>query len=108
MSLNSKMSSLENNHPMLDNVLVFETLDSTNLEARRCRSEFANRNVLLVSNEQSLGLGQYGRHWECGAGLGRWMSLLLGNPETIKHDLQLLSLYTGIVIQRSLTPLMGV
>ncbi|MEA3287472.1 MAG: biotin--[acetyl-CoA-carboxylase] ligase [Candidatus Marinimicrobia bacterium] len=95
-------------HPELDDILIFETLDSTNQEAYRRRSEFVGHNILFISNEQTLGKGQYGRHWESEAGLGLWMSLLLGSPTVLKHDLQLLSLYVGIVICRSLTTLMDV
>ncbi len=99
------MNSFKFRHPELDDILSFKSIDSTNLEAKRRRSEFAGRNFLLIANEQTHGKGQHGRHWDSGAGLGLWLSLFLSRPGYLEHHLQLLSLYTGIIIQRVLATL---
>ncbi len=94
-------------HPELDKVLLFKTIDSTNVEAQRRRDEFQGRNILIISDEQTTGKGQHGNHWESQAGLGLWMSLVLGKQAHLNHNLQLLSLYTGIVIQHTIVKLIN-
>jgi regulator of RNase E activity RraA len=90
---------------MLDDTLLFSTIDSTNLEAHRNRERFAGRNVLLIAEEQTAGKGRLDRTWESKSGLGLWASLFIGRTEFFRYDLQYLSLLTGIVIQRTLTGL---
>lgn len=106
---NSDLSHLSRNPrwPELDSVIFLETVDSTNLEVKRRRNEFQNSNVLIVSDEQTQGQGQSGRTWESAAGKGLWMSLHLGKRETLSHDPQLLSIYTGIVVQKIISPLLN-
>ncbi len=89
-------------HPDLDQTICLWSVDSTNLEVRRRRTDFLNKNVLLISDEQTAGKGQHGRHWDSQADLGLWMSLLLGRPQNLSTDLNLLSIYTGIVLQQAL------
>ncbi|NQV42356.1 MAG: biotin--[acetyl-CoA-carboxylase] ligase [Candidatus Marinimicrobia bacterium] len=92
-------------HPDLDKTIFLDTVDSTNLELKRRRDEFQDTNVLLVSDAQSQGKGQKGRRWESAAGLGLWMSLYLGRKSSLTHNLQLLSIYTGLVVHEIISPL---
>ena len=96
-----------NSHPDLDEIIFLKTIDSTNLEIKRQRHEFRGSNVLVVSDEQSQGKGQHGRKWESAAGLGLWMSLHLGREPSLSHNLQLLSLYTGIIVHKIISPLIN-
>ena len=95
-------------HPHLNRYLEFKTIDSTNLEAQRRRHEFAGENVLLVSDEQTAGKGQHGRQWESSAGLGVWATLFIGQPDYLRQDLQLLSLYTGLIVKQTIQALTGI
>jgi len=88
-------------HSELDKTIFHRSIDSTNLEARRRRSDFAHQNVLFISDEQTVGLGQQRRHWESAANLGLWMSLFLARPSTLSHSVRLLSLYTGTVLHKT-------
>lgn len=94
-------------HPQLDRIISLETIDSTNLELKRRRQEFRGMNVLMVSDEQRAGRGQKGRSWDSARGKGLWMSLHLGRPDALAYDLGLLSLYTGLVVWRMITPLLS-
>ncbi len=94
-------------HLELDEVIFLKTVDSTNLELKRRRKEFRGTNILLLSDEQSKGQGQKGRTWESVAGLGLWMSLHLGRESSLAHNLQLLSIYTGIIVHRAIAPLIN-
>lgn len=92
-------------HPDLDKTIYLKTVDSTNLELKRRREECNNSNVLVVSEAQSQGKGQKGRIWESAAGLGLWMSLYLGREKSLSHDIQMLSIYAGIIIHEIISPL---
>ncbi|MCF7923090.1 MAG: biotin--[acetyl-CoA-carboxylase] ligase [Candidatus Marinimicrobia bacterium] len=93
-------------HPALNDIIHLKTVDSTNLELKRRRHEFQGKNILLLSDEQTAGQGQKGRKWESVSGLGLWMSLYLGSPHMLLHDLQLLSVYTGRIVHHTIAPLL--
>jgi len=95
-------------HQDLDNYFVLHSIDSTNMELQRRRKEFLDSNVLLISDEQTAGQGQQGRYWESKAGFGLWASLFLGRTKHLSHNLQLLSLYSGIIIQQAILRLTGI
>ncbi|NQV30505.1 MAG: biotin--[acetyl-CoA-carboxylase] ligase [Candidatus Marinimicrobia bacterium] len=88
-------------HSELDETILLNRIDSTNLEARRRRMEFTHRNVLFISDEQTAGQGQQDRHWESSANMGLWMSFFLARPSTLAHNLRLLSLYAGTMIHKT-------
>lgn len=94
-------------HSDLDKIIFLETVDSTNQELKRRRSEFSGSNVLLISEEQTSGQGQQGRKWESAAGLGLWMSLFLSRELSLAHDLHLLSLYAGVILQKTMAEQVG-
>lgn len=59
------------------NILFYDVIDSTNLEAKRKALEGAQHGTVIVADEQSAGRGRLGRNWSSPAGMGIWMSLLL-------------------------------
>lgn len=102
-----QISSMEF-HSNLDQFIYLETVDSTNLEIQRRRKALSGSNVLLISDEQTAGKGQHGRQWESKAGKGLWATLFLGQRKQLDHDLQLLSLYTGIIMRQAIANLSGI
>lgn len=84
-------------HPQVDSVLHFQSIDSTNSEARRIAKEFSDQNVLLVADEQTAGRGQYDRSWSSFKGKGLWMTLLLNRPGNLSDHPEMISLYTGYI-----------
>ncbi|MGE5234163.1 MAG: biotin--[acetyl-CoA-carboxylase] ligase [Acidobacteriota bacterium] len=69
----------------LENVVVVQRTDSTNLLARRIASEFAADESelprsLLVALEQTSGRGRLGRTWDSPAGLGIYATVLVQVP----------------------------
>lgn len=64
-------------------ILVFDSIDSTNSEAkRRTVSTFFN-GLTLISEEQTDGRGRLGRNWTSPKGKGLWMSVVI-KPEGIE------------------------
>ena len=59
------------------NILFYDVIDSTNLEAKRKALEGAHHGTLIIADAQSAGKGRLGRTWSSPAGMGVWMSLLL-------------------------------
>ncbi len=70
-------------------VLYFDTIDSTNDQARRMAGEGAEDGTTVVSASQTAGRGRMGRSWESAGGRGIYLSVLLkpdaspGNMQTI-------------------------
>ena len=81
----ASLSLLFKDKPWLDQVLYRETVDSTNLEAKRMALVSEVDRILIVADEQQTGRGRLGRNWHSAKGEGLWMSLLIRpdiEPET--------------------------
>lgn len=61
----------------LNRVEYHETIDSTNLQAKRIALNSEEDRVLIVADQQEAGRGRLGRNWHSEKGTGLWMSLLL-------------------------------
>lgn len=59
------------------NILCFDTIDSTNLEAKRRADENLTTPLLIVANSQSAGRGRLGRSFYSPSDTGLYMSLML-------------------------------
>jgi BirA family biotin operon repressor/biotin-[acetyl-CoA-carboxylase] ligase len=58
-------------------VLIYDRTDSTNDRAAELANDPANDGIVILANEQTAGRGQQGRSWQCAAGDGVLMSVLL-------------------------------
>lgn len=59
-----------------DNIIHFDSLDSTNNYAKKIASE-AKEGTIIISEEQLSGRGRLGRNWCSPMGAGIWMSIIL-------------------------------
>lgn len=66
-------------------VLVFDRVESTNNVAAGLADDPANAGVVVLADAQTAGRGQYGRSWQCGAGAGVLLSVLLFPPERLRR-----------------------
>ncbi|HQC54308.1 MAG TPA: biotin--[acetyl-CoA-carboxylase] ligase [Clostridia bacterium] len=64
-------------HHSIDEVFVFDTIDSTNTEAKKVFQAGNNINALFISNEQTAGRGRQGKSFYSPADTGLYMTLLL-------------------------------
>lgn len=84
-----KAISAENIKSHLKNnvdIRVFDTIDSTNNEAKRCSNDLSDLPMLFVANHQHSGRGRLGRNFYSPKDTGLYMSLMLkqkGSPENI-------------------------
>lgn len=62
------------------NIIRYNTIDSTNKEAKR-QIPSRQEGTVIISEEQTQGKGRLGRNWASTKGKGIWMSIIL-EPET--------------------------
>ncbi len=89
-------------------IFVFETIDSTNLEAKRRAMLGGGHFTAIVADQQTLGRGRFGRSFFSPPGCGIYMSLLLRPTPQQLSDATLLTTAAAVAVCRAieaLTPL---
>jgi BirA family biotin operon repressor/biotin-[acetyl-CoA-carboxylase] ligase len=82
-------------------ILHFDSLPSTNLEAARRAREGAPAGTCIVAGEQTAGRGRLQRRWVSPRGAGLYFSIIL-RPELAQNDWPLLTLMAAIAVHDSL------
>ncbi len=83
-------SLLPEDHPWKDLIRWYDSIDSTNLEARRLALAGAPHGTVLIADHQTGGKGRMGRSFLSPAGMGIYLSVLL-RPNCPAHKLMLLT-----------------
>ena len=86
------------------NVVYFETTDSTNTVAKQ--SDYKDGTV-VIAESQTAGKGRMGRIWESEQNTGIYMSIVL-MPDIPSHHIPMLTLVSGICVCRVLTKMCDV
>lgn len=89
-----------------EEVFVMDTVDSTNLEAKR-RALSVKGKGLYISKEQTQGKGRRGRTWQSPKGSGLYMSLLL-RPNIEPTVASMATLLAGLAVSNSIKDLFGI
>lgn len=71
------IAKLPNTHPWADKLFWFDTIDSTNTEAKRMAQAGAPQGTVLIADLQTGGRGRQGRSFSSPAGQGIYMSVVL-------------------------------
>ena len=87
-------------HSFIKNVRVFREIDSTNNYAKYLAKQKNAKDVLILSDRQTLGRGRASKTWLSPPGTGLWFSLLL-RPERNWEKLPLLSLAAGLAVAKA-------
>lgn len=87
-------------------ICVYDTIDSTNDEAKRQWKEYKKAPCLLVSEEQTGGRGRRGRSFYSPKGTGVYMSLLL-QPESGLEDAVHITTATAVIVAKALQEFTG-
>ncbi len=87
-------------------ILVYDSIDSTNNEAKRQAENRAAQGLLVIGEEQTAGRGRRGRVWESAKGEGIFMSLLL-KPNINPGCASMLTLVMGLAIRDALEEVCG-
>ena len=85
-------------------VKYFDTLDSTNICAKRMAEEGAPNGTLVIADEQTAGRGRCGRAWETPKGTAIAMTLLM-RPNLRPEKASMLTLVMGMAVTRAVNEL---
>ncbi|MEG1972298.1 MAG: biotin--[acetyl-CoA-carboxylase] ligase, partial [Oscillospiraceae bacterium] len=83
------------------NLLVFDTVDSTNLQAKKCGFENAVDKSVFVANCQTNGRGRKGRSFFSPSDTGIYMSILL-RPEDFSRDTIKVTIAAAVAVVRAI------
>lgn len=89
-------------------IFVFNTIDSTNLEAKRRALMGGRHFTAVIADQQTMGRGRFGRSFFSPPGCGIYMSLLLKPTPQQLSDVTLLTTAAAVAVCRAieaLTPL---
>jgi BirA family biotin operon repressor/biotin-[acetyl-CoA-carboxylase] ligase len=86
---------------LIPNIINFDSLPSTNLEAARLARAGANEGVCVVAAEQTAGRGRLQRVWLSPPGAGLYFSIVL-RPTLAQGDWPLLTLMAAVAVHDAL------
>ena len=82
------LSCLPGDHPWQNQIHWFDSIDSTNLEAKRMAQSGSSHGTVLIANHQTAGKGRLGRTFLSPDGMGIYMSVILRphcRPDRLMH-----------------------
>ena len=85
----------------------YETIDSTNLEAKRLADSGLPDGTVLVADCQESGRGRLGRVWTSPAGCGLWMSVIL-KPSFAVSQASMVTLVTAMAVMDAIKEVSGI
>ena len=88
-------------------ILIFDTIDSTNSEARRLAQNGAGAPFLIIARGQSAGRGRMGRSFYSPEGTGLYMTALFESAPDLSQSV-LLTTAAAVAVARSIDALCGV
>ena len=91
------IASLPGDHPWQNQILWFDTIDSTNTRAKELARKGAHHGTVLLADCQSGGRGRLGRSFHSPAGTGIYMSLIL-RPDCYPGELMHLTCAAAVAV----------
>lgn len=95
--LDSVFTSLPGDFPWKDNILWFNTIDSTNTRAKALAAQGAPHGTVLIADSQTGGRGRMGRSFHSPGGSGIYLSVIL-RPGCHASKLMHLTCATGVAM----------
>ncbi|MBW7573416.1 biotin--[acetyl-CoA-carboxylase] ligase [Caproiciproducens faecalis] len=86
------------------NVFCFDSIDSTNAQAKRQALAGASNGSLFIAEQQTGGKGRLGRVWASPSGTGLWFSVLL-RPDSLPVQVTNITLLAGLAVCLSIRKL---
>lgn len=87
-------------------IRVFDSIDSTNSEAKRAAENGADQGLLIIGEQQTAGRGRRGKAWDSRKGEGIFMTLLL-KPDLEPGSASMLTLIMGMAVRDALETAAG-
>lgn len=88
-------------------IVVYKSIDSTNMEVKRRALEGAEEGLLVLAEEQSAGRGRRGRGFFSPSGTGIYMSALFRPTPEKSHDVVLITTAASVAVCRAIRKVLG-
>lgn len=82
------IQNLPGSHPWQNQIFWYQTVDSTNILAKKMAADGAPHGTVVIADHQSAGRGRLGRSFDSPAGSGIYMSVILRpaqRPDQLMH-----------------------
>ena len=93
-------------HPWADQIIFFNSTDSTNTQAKRLAASGAPSGTVLIAAHQTAGRGRLGRQFHSPAGAGIYMSVIL-RPQCKPEKLMHLTCAVGVAVCDAVEEVLG-
>lgn len=91
------LTHLPENHPWVDLIQYFDTIDSTNTQAKKLAAGGAPEGTILIAGQQTGGRGRMGRSFHSPQSQGVYLSVIL-RPQCLPAELMHLTCATGTMM----------
>lgn len=98
---------LPTNHPWKDHIIWFDTIGSTNTQAKALALQGAPHGTVLIAGHQTGGRGRLGRSFHSPAGTGIYMSVLL-RPDCPPAELMHLTCAAAVTVCDAVEAAVGI
>lgn len=103
----NELTSIRRTKWLGQKIYYYDTIDSTNTEAKRLAEEGAEHGSLIIANEQTQGRGRRGRSFQSQVGDGIFMTFLL-KPDLMPNKASMLTLIAGLAVVKGLERVTGI
>ena len=100
------LALLPHSHPWYNNIHWFDTIESTNTEAKKMAQAGAPHGTVLIADRQTGGRGRMGRSFSSPAGMGIYMSVIL-RPGCKAGELMHLTCAAGVCMCDAIESMTG-
>lgn len=87
-------------------IISYDTVDSTNQQAKKIALEGAKEGTIIISEEQTAGKGRRGKYWVSPPNTGIWMSVVL-RPDIMPENASMLTLVAGLSVCKAIREITG-
>ena len=102
----AELKSIWNTEWIGQEILYFESIDSTNTKAKELAEQGYPSGTLVVANHQNDGKGRRGRSWESPSNTGIFMTLML-KPDINPNNASMLTLVAALAVAKAITEITG-
>ena len=102
----NELKSIMNTSWAGQELLYFDSIDSTNTKAKELAEAGYPNGTLVVSDSQSAGKGRRGRSWESPSGTGIFMTLML-KPDINPNNASMLTLVAALAVAKAISEITG-
>lgn len=95
--MKNELQKFLNSHPWAKNLHWFDTIDSTNTQAKKMALEGAPHGTVLIADRQTSGRGRMGRSFSSPSGKGIYMSVIL-RPQCAAAELMHLTCAVAVAM----------